>query len=373
MRNVYISDSKSSVFKNLLYLHSTNGIGYTVRYLTEFDDLKKKIPENVSTHHQKIFLILNILYDHGGLWIEDDNTFILNSLDLLFEKIKTDPGFILQVNDQIHVLGSQPKTKELFQTMETHNFDLEHLYPYLETHEKDYPEIGKLHTYENRLLFFPKDLNHPSLWKTECFQESINNMQWIDYDFIEIGTSNFETCIQECSDETIGLSVEPLKYYLDKLPEKKNVKKINIGISDQRSIVDIYYIPEKTIVENHLNYWWKGCNSINHYHPLHLKYNVSHFCEIDKINVIPTYELFYTNKVRTVKYLKIDTEGHDCIILKSLYEYLNFMSDLFYPKRIMFESNEHTLTTDVDEIVYLYVNLGYRLEHRGYDTILIYS
>ena len=39
----------------------------------------------------------------------------------------------------------------------------------------------------------------------------------IDYDFIEIGTSDFQTLIEEASDEAIGLSVEPISYYLNKL------------------------------------------------------------------------------------------------------------------------------------------------------------
>jgi hypothetical protein len=31
----------------------------------------------------------------------------------------------------------------------------------------------------------------------------------IDYDFIEIGTSSFQALIMNCSDETVGLSIEP--------------------------------------------------------------------------------------------------------------------------------------------------------------------
>ena len=74
-----------------------------------------------------------------------------------------------------------------------------------------------------------------------------------DYDFIEIGTSNFETLIQNATNEK-GLSVEPLKYYLDCLPDKTNVKKINVAITDEPlcDTVDFYYIPENVIIENRL-------------------------------------------------------------------------------------------------------------------------
>ena len=59
------------------------------------------------------------------------------------------------------------------------------------------------------------------------------------HDFVEICTSDFETLIENSSDETIGISVEPIKFYLDKLPNKKKCKKINIGISDKSSNIDI--------------------------------------------------------------------------------------------------------------------------------------
>jgi hypothetical protein len=53
------------------------------------------------------------------------------------------------------------------------------------------------------------------------------------YDFIEIGTSCFDTLIEKSSDVKVGISIEPIKYYCDKLPNKKNVIKLNKGISDQ--------------------------------------------------------------------------------------------------------------------------------------------
>jgi len=34
-----------------------------------------------------------------------------------------------------------------------------------------------------------------------------------NFDFIEIGTSYFQTLIEEASDDSLGLSVEPLRIY----------------------------------------------------------------------------------------------------------------------------------------------------------------
>ena len=48
----------------------------------------------------------------------------------------------------------------------------------------------------------------------------------MNYDFIEVGTSDFDTLIQDATDNCIGLCIEPIKFYLDRLPNKPNVKKI---------------------------------------------------------------------------------------------------------------------------------------------------
>ena len=44
------------------------------------------------------------------------------------------------------------------------------------------------------------------------------------YDFIEIGTSNFDTLIEAADDTTVGISIEPIGYYLDQLPDRARVK-----------------------------------------------------------------------------------------------------------------------------------------------------
>ena len=70
------------------------------------------------------------------------------------------------------------------------------------------------------------------------------------YDFIEIGTSDFDTLIESSDDNMVGLSIEPIKYYLDRLPNKKNVKKIQLAVSDVDGDIDIYYIPDEKIKEH---------------------------------------------------------------------------------------------------------------------------
>ena len=88
----------------------------------------------------------------------------------------------------------------------------------------------------------------------------------IDYDFIEIGTSNFDTLIGSCSETSVGLSIEPIKTYLDSLPNKLNVTKVCASISDVDGEIDIYNIPLINIHKHNLPIWVKGTNSVSKPH-----------------------------------------------------------------------------------------------------------
>jgi hypothetical protein len=203
----------------------------------------------------------------------------------------------------------------------------------------------------------------------------------IDYDFIEIGTSDYDTLIEVATDETIGLSIEPVKEYLDNLPNKKNVTKVNAAISIDGTSNDasIYYIPPKVIDDNDLHVYWRGCNKIGEHHPFQLsneivKQNVK--CEIVKqITIKQLYELY---DIGAIKHLKIDTEGYDCDILQYWLEYLKDKSDSYYPKKIQFESNTLTPEKYILQTIEDYVNIGYKLVEYSYSpaqdtTTLIYD
>ena len=88
-------------------------------------------------------------------------------------------------------------------------------------------------------------------------------------DFIEIGTSNFDTLIEKSTDETVGLSIEPIKEYLEDLPDKNNVKKLNYAISDEDRQGEMYYIPPG-IIQKHFGFtkykYLQGCNALDHPH-----------------------------------------------------------------------------------------------------------
>ena len=197
-------------------------------------------------------------------------------------------------------------------------------------------------------------------------------IQLMDLDFLEIGTSNFDTLIQSSQNE-IGMSVEPITHYLNALPNKPNVIKVNVAITSNKTddFVDVYYIPENVIDTVGLHPCLKGCNSIGNYHGLHWD-SVKQYVQIDKVPLMDIDELLIQYNVRKIKYLKIDTEGHDCIILSGLFEYLKTKSREYYPETILFESNEWTSSIMVDETIRIAKTCGYEIQSRDNDnTVLI--
>lgn len=201
-------------------------------------------------------------------------------------------------------------------------------------------------------------------------------MTYIDLDFLEIGTSDFGTLIECCMDHTVGISVEPIKEYLDKLPNKPNITKVcaAISIDDSTDDLDVYYIPADIIESSGLPNYLRGCNTIGKYHPLHIEFNVTHLVKIKKVKQIAISTLLASFNVRKIRYLKIDTEGSDCYILQNFLKYLQNKTDEYYPKIIKFESNNLSLKKLVDNTVNEFIKRNYEiLEITKHDTVLIRS
>lgn len=192
------------------------------------------------------------------------------------------------------------------------------------------------------------------------------------YDFIEIGTSNFDTLIQSADDNIVGLSIEPIKYYLDQLPNKTNVQKLNIAVSrsDKNEVLDVYFVPELVIVNHGLPDWLRGCNSVGQYHFQHTKLGITHLVVKHSVPVVSIDKIFDEYDVSELDYLKIDTEGSDCAIMLQLYNFLKTQSTNRYPKRILFESNELAIPAEVELVKNEFIKLGYIVVQASYDTIL---
>ena len=195
-------------------------------------------------------------------------------------------------------------------------------------------------------------------------------------DFIEIGTSNFKTLIQDSTDNSVGISVEPIAYYLNQLPDKKNIIKENAAISffDSTDDIEIFYIPENIILKNKLPKWLKGCNAIGNYHPVHKQLSLTHYVEKQVVKQITIAMLLEKHNVESIDFLKIDTEGGDCYILNNLMNYLQNKSKLLYPKKIIFETNRWTSENMIQETISLYQDNGYFFKKRDKEnTTLIFK
>lgn len=192
------------------------------------------------------------------------------------------------------------------------------------------------------------------------------------YDFVEIGTSNFNTLIQTATDTTMGLSIEPIQYYLDQLPSPAGVKKLNCAVSrtNQNEMLEVYYVPEHVIVATQLPDWLRGCNAVGEYHFQHTALDIEHLVQRQLVPCLPIGTVFDQNHVSELDYLKIDTEGSDCAIMLHLASYLKTQAVSKYPKKIMFESNELAVPAQVEQVKNKFIGLGYRVTQAGYDTIL---
>lgn len=192
-------------------------------------------------------------------------------------------------------------------------------------------------------------------------------------DFIEIGTSNFDTLISKASDKDFGISVEPISYYLNSLPCKTNILKLHAGISNEEGFAEFYYVPEHLIKELKLPAWIKGCNSIHKPHPSVI--DVCKKLNIDKdiihkelVNIVPMSKIINVFNIKIIDFLKIDTEGHDCIILSGILELLS--GGELDINKIQFETNSLSSRSDQNLIMNYLKNINYVLTHKGSNCIL---
>ena len=165
------------------------------------------------------------------------------------------------------------------------------------------------------------------------------------YDFIEIGTANFETFIEKADDNVRGLSIEPLTFFLNQLPNKKNVVKIGAAVSDKDGTADLYYIDPIKVEELQLPDFISGSNSVNQPHQFTVSVIGQELYDslvtIKKVTTVTWNTLINTYGVEGIGYLKIDTEGYDHIILK---EYLEVCEN--NPKLLA-----HTVKCEYDKLI----------------------
>ena len=189
------------------------------------------------------------------------------------------------------------------------------------------------------------------------------------FDFIEIGTSDFDTLLETTTDK-VGISIEPLKYYLDNLSNNDKVIKVNYAISDSDFETNIFWIHPDDIKKHNLPDWLRGCNSIISPHPSVIKEleknNLLNIYKTSKCKCITWSTLISIYDITSVDLLKIDTEGHDCKIIQNI-----LISNTILPNEILFEYNVLTNIDEFKNTIDLLNKKGYYEVERGFDTIKV--
>jgi len=175
---------------------------------------------------------------------------------------------------------------------------------------------------------------------------------------LEIGTSDFRTL----AGKEEGIFIEPVKYYFDRLPA--NCIKENVAISDKEGEIEIYYLTDEDIKKYNLPHWIRGCNSINEPHPTTLKLLKKDQIRCDKVKVLKIKTILDKHNVTAIDFMKIDTEGHDCIILNNFFDEVDFL-----PKKIQLENNALSDSDAIKKIISRLAYKGYSLEYSKTDII----
>lgn len=173
---------------------------------------------------------------------------------------------------------------------------------------------------------------------------------------VEIGTCDFETLAGRVD----GLFVEPVREYFDRLPA--TCRKENVAVSNYTGTIDLYHIPSAVIQRHGLDTWLRGCNSVGQPHPTvmaGLSRGVIQDAWLVKttVPVVRIKDLLAKHGVTHIDLLKIDTEGHDAIILNDFFDTLDLR-----PRELFFEHNGLVPAADIQALVARLTQLGYSVQ-----------
>ena len=194
-----------------------------------------------------------------------------------------------------------------------------------------------------------------------------------DLDFIEIGTSDFESVSQSAPSTAKGLAVEAMSVYLHRLQVKAQVAKLNAavigtgGLGSMPDFVSMFYVDPADISRLKLPYWMKGCNQVGHPHPeVRAELHRRGLPDLMRNMSIPatTYgQIIRDREIRSVGLLKVDVEGLEGPILRDAQDLCERVRALC-PRIVMFETT-HMTQHDWSKHHRRFLDLGYMLVNPG--------
>jgi FkbM family methyltransferase len=182
------------------------------------------------------------------------------------------------------------------------------------------------------------------------------------YDYVDIGTSDFEIGSGQIEAGKKYILVEPLKSYLDNIPNHKNITKVNAAVGNKNEDLTIFYINQENIAKHNLPYWARGCNKIGEKHPILIdllkQLNITEDIFTKEIVKVITFEqLIKEYNIKRIVNLKIDTEGYDHIILQDVVECIlnqKIKIDNITVEYINYHGNTFTIDSLYEKIKHLY-------------------
>jgi len=195
------------------------------------------------------------------------------------------------------------------------------------------------------------------------------------YDFVEIGTADFDTLIQKASVDSVGLSVEPIRYYLERLPSPKGVRKVLAAITQVSGDVDIHWIPPEKIRRLRLWWWMRGCGSLGPHPAVYPRLKnkgivYEDVVVIERVKGMTLQELFVENKVESIGILKVDAEGCDGYIIEAFAD-LCAAAGYLLADRVEFENNGLVPVAEVSHVIEHLCGLGYHLVRRDRQGVVL--
>lgn len=149
------------------------------------------------------------------------------------------------------------------------------------------------------------------------------------FDFVDIGTSYFDTSVDYAKSGQRILLVEPIREYLGRIknPPGIEVVKENAAIMGYTGKGKIFYVDEERSRKYGLPEWVYGCNSIDVPHPTILMMCVdgkipTSVIDEREIPVLTFRDLVEKHHIRSIGHLRIDTEGNDHVILADVIDIL---------------------------------------------------
>ena len=180
-------------------------------------------------------------------------------------------------------------------------------------------------------------------------------------DIVEIGTSDFNTEAGKLN----GLFVEPVREHFDRLPQ---CRKENVAVSNRSGIIHIYYIPTETIEKEGLPNWVRGCNSIGEPHETIVNQGWAKYLRCDIVPLVRIKTLIDKYEITDIDFLKIDTEGHDCVILNDFLDTCDIK-----PSKIQFEANILSDEKEVNKLIDRLKKHGYNCSKLKFDVVCFLS